>query len=91
MWADDNLKFSTKFKYYIHGKVVAEEIEKKITQPVDARRGELTRALNNLMGESEYSKSLFTCAIAHECHSFRFQKMSNCRARSFQNQKILPV
>ncbi|EGG12582.1 uncharacterized protein MELLADRAFT_86740 [Melampsora larici-populina 98AG31] len=50
-WANKNLKFSTKFKLYVHGKEVAQEIEKKPPQPVDARRGELTRELNRLMGE----------------------------------------
>ncbi|EGF97714.1 uncharacterized protein MELLADRAFT_84516 [Melampsora larici-populina 98AG31] len=48
-WADENLKLSTKFKYYVHGKVVAQEIEKKAPQPVDARRGELTRELNKML------------------------------------------
>ncbi|EGG06548.1 uncharacterized protein MELLADRAFT_86363 [Melampsora larici-populina 98AG31] len=48
-WAEENLKLSTKFKYYVHGKVVAQEIEKKLPQPVDARRGELTRELNKLL------------------------------------------
>ncbi|EGG00115.1 uncharacterized protein MELLADRAFT_93769 [Melampsora larici-populina 98AG31] len=48
-WADDNLKLTTKFKYYVHGKAVAQEIEKKQPQPVDARRGELTRELNKLL------------------------------------------
>ncbi|EGF97326.1 uncharacterized protein MELLADRAFT_85864 [Melampsora larici-populina 98AG31] len=48
-WADEKMEFSTKFKYYVHGKVVASEIEKKAAPPVDARRAELTKALNHLM------------------------------------------
>ncbi|KAH9807648.1 hypothetical protein DFH28DRAFT_914025 [Melampsora americana] len=48
-WADDHMNFNMKFKYYVHGKVVASEIEKKAAQPVDARRAELTRELNRLM------------------------------------------
>lgn len=51
-WANDENKFTQKFKYYIHGKVVASKIEKKAAQPVDARRGELTRELNRLMSKS---------------------------------------
>ncbi|KAH9810998.1 hypothetical protein DFH28DRAFT_932176 [Melampsora americana] len=47
-WADDNLKLSRKFKYYVHGKAVAQAIEKKQPQAVDAHRGELTRELNKL-------------------------------------------
>ncbi|EGG04817.1 uncharacterized protein MELLADRAFT_72302 [Melampsora larici-populina 98AG31] len=50
-WADKQMKLSTKFQYYVHGKTVANEIEKKPPQPVDARRGELTRELNKLIGE----------------------------------------
>ncbi|KAH9810647.1 hypothetical protein DFH28DRAFT_902725 [Melampsora americana] len=47
-WANENMSLTTKFKYYIHGKAVAREIERKPSQPVDARRGELTRELNYL-------------------------------------------
>lgn len=51
------MKLSTKFKYYIHGKAVAQDIEKKVPHPVDARRGELTRELNRLLSQFFQSTS----------------------------------
>ncbi|KAH9823492.1 hypothetical protein DFH28DRAFT_1173069 [Melampsora americana] len=58
-WAEDSLQFTTKFRYYVHGKEVAAEIEKKAPQPVDARRGKLTRELNRLITEKLPDKKVF--------------------------------
>ncbi|KAH9809613.1 hypothetical protein DFH28DRAFT_904323 [Melampsora americana] len=62
-WADENMKLSQKFKYYVHGKAVAQEIERKVPQPVDARRAELTRELNKLLGK--WYLSLITIQDVH--------------------------
>ncbi|EGG05196.1 uncharacterized protein MELLADRAFT_88277 [Melampsora larici-populina 98AG31] len=48
-WALDVSKVPEKFKVYVHGLAAAMEIENKKPQPTDARRGLLTRKLNNLM------------------------------------------
>ncbi|KAH9822319.1 hypothetical protein DFH28DRAFT_882150 [Melampsora americana] len=53
-WADETMSLTTKFRYYVHGKAVARVIKKKPPQPVDARRAELTRELNRLIGQFNF-------------------------------------
>ncbi|KAH9813415.1 hypothetical protein DFH28DRAFT_1096485 [Melampsora americana] len=50
-WALETSKIPEKFKVYVHGLAAAKEIEQKIPQPTDARRGLLTRKLNDMLNK----------------------------------------